>query len=165
MKKTAPPASQFTAIIDTREQTPFDLSPLRTITAKLDAGDYSVEGLEHHIQIERKSLADLVQCVGGERKRFDENVIRLLAYPVRALVIEANAIDIEMEAWKIKNPKSKITKNQVRGSIVSWARQGLPIFYAGDARLGGLYVASMLYDAARKEYEKLEKLTRYLEKG
>jgi len=33
-----------TAIIDTREQMPLDLSPLQTVTGTLDTGDYSIVG-------------------------------------------------------------------------------------------------------------------------
>ena len=37
---------RVTAIIDTREQLPLDLSPLQTVMQTLTTGDYSVQGLE-----------------------------------------------------------------------------------------------------------------------
>ena len=52
----------LTAIVDSREQLPLDLSPLRTIRGTLATGDYSVQGLENIVAIERKSL-------GGPRAR------------------------------------------------------------------------------------------------
>lgn len=55
---------QVTAIIDNREQLPFDLSPLRTEAGTLATGDYSLKGLERRIAIERKSLSDYVSCCG-----------------------------------------------------------------------------------------------------
>ena len=43
--------SRMRAIIDTREQTPWTAEGLgmQTVRAKLDAGDYSVEGLEGRV--------------------------------------------------------------------------------------------------------------------
>ena len=55
-------AENLTAIVDLREQLPLDLSPLRTIRGTLATGDYSVQGLENIVAIERKSL-------GGPRSR------------------------------------------------------------------------------------------------
>ena len=41
-------------IVDTREQQPWDFEFHETAKAKLDTGDYSVEGLENILCIERK---------------------------------------------------------------------------------------------------------------
>ena len=80
---------QVTAVVFSREQLPLDLPPLNTVNGTLTTGDYSVSGLEDVIAVERKSLPDLVACVGRERERFDREVQRLQAYPVRAIVIES----------------------------------------------------------------------------
>jgi DNA excision repair protein ERCC-4 len=77
--------SQVTAICDTREQLPLCLEPLRVQSGTLDTGDYSLSGCEHIVRIERKSLDDLLGCVGRDRERFDREVQRLLAYPVRVI--------------------------------------------------------------------------------
>ena len=45
----------FNIIVDTREQKPWDFNDnFNTTKAKLDTGDYSIEGLEHILCIERK---------------------------------------------------------------------------------------------------------------
>ena len=62
------------ALVDTREQLPLFLSPLRSVTTTLATGDYSVRGLENIVAIERKSLPDFLSCVGRERERFDREV-------------------------------------------------------------------------------------------
>jgi hypothetical protein len=46
-----PAAENLVALIDTREQTPLDLAPLRTERATLATGDYSLRGLENVIAI------------------------------------------------------------------------------------------------------------------
>src|SRR5437763_1557404 len=79
-----------TALIDSREQLPLCLDPLRVEPGTLATGDYSVKGLEHVVAIERKSAEDMLSCVGRERGRFDREIQRLLAYPVRAIVVESS---------------------------------------------------------------------------
>ncbi len=93
---------QVVAIIDTREQLPLDLEPLAVEVGTLPTGDYSVKGLETVVAIERKSLTDLLGCIGQDRERFDREVMRLLAYPVRAIVIESTWQEVEAGQWRSK---------------------------------------------------------------
>ena len=51
--KREPMLSDITAVIDSREQTPFDLAPMKIEAGALQVGDYSVAGLESVIAIER----------------------------------------------------------------------------------------------------------------
>ena len=95
---------QVSCVIDTREQTPLDVSPLRHVEGTLTTGDYSVCGLEQVISVERKSLPDLLTCCGRERERFDREIARLLAFPVRSLVIERPGLRRSyVEAWNRLN--------------------------------------------------------------
>ena len=70
---------QIVAVVDSREQLPLDLEPLQSVRGTLTTGDYSVAGMESIVAIERKSLGDLLSCIGKERERFDKEVMRLLA--------------------------------------------------------------------------------------
>jgi len=88
------------ALIDTREQAPLDLSPLRMESARLWTADYSVKGMTDRIAIERKSLPDYLVCIGGERERFERELMRLRAHETRAMVIEANWSDVEAGDWR-----------------------------------------------------------------
>lgn len=148
-------AEWVTAIVDTREQTPLDLSPLQTVAGTLVTGDYSVRGLENIVAIERKSLGDLLSCVGTERERFEREVQRLLAYPVRALVVEASWPDIEQGEWR-----SKVTPAAAVGSLLGWIAAGLPVVMAGDHRRAGRYVGRLLYTAARRRWREAKGLLR-----
>ena len=120
---------QVTAIQDCREQLPLDLHPLRVEVGTLATGDYSVLGLENVVAVERKSLSDLLGCIGGERERFDKEVQRLLAYPVRAIIIESTWGQIEAGNWK-----SKVTASAAIGSLLGWIAAGVPIIMAGEPR-------------------------------
>lgn len=141
--------------VDTREQWPLDVAPLRTITATLSTGDYSVRGLEHVIAVERKSLDDLLSCVGQERDRFDREVMRLLAYPVRCLVVESTWAALEAGEWR-----SKVTAQAAIGSVLGWIAAGLPVVMAGDHTRAGIYVGRLCFIAARRRWREARELVR-----
>ncbi len=148
-RKTLEP-SDITAIVDTREQTPWELAPLRTARGTLRTGDYSVHGLEDYIAIERKSLPDLLGCIGGSRARFTEEIERLCAYEVRAVIIEASWADILSGAYR-----SAVKPASACGSILGWMAMGVPFLFAGDAHSASEACARLLFIAARRRFEQL----------
>lgn len=137
-------------IIDTREQHPLDLQPLQTMRGTLATGDYSLRGLTHCVAIERKSLPDLLGCVGRERERFEREIMRLQAYPVRALVVESTWQAIERGEWS-----SKVTAAAAMGSLIGWIAAGIPVVMAGDHERAGKFVAKLLYTTARRRWQEL----------
>lgn len=142
--------SQVTVLIDTREQNPLDLSPLRTSVVTLRTGDYSIQGLEHVVVIERKSLSDLLGCVGRDRERFDREVQRLLAYPVRVLLIESTWGEIELGGWR-----SSLTSEQVMAALLGWCASGLQVELIGSHERAGRFASRLLYTIARRRYREL----------
>ena len=83
---------EYTIVVDTREQKP--LWTKYAVVKKLDVGDYSIEGYEDKISIERKSLADLFGTLGKGHKRFKKELEKALKYDYFAIVIEGNYRDI-----------------------------------------------------------------------
>lgn len=135
-------------IIDRREQCPLTLPGLaEPVYGTLATGDYSAVGLEHVVSVERKSLSDLLSCIGQERERFDREVQRLLAYPVRALVVESTWVAIETGGWQ-----SRVTPAAALGSCLGWVAAGLPVLMVGTHEAAGRYVARLLYTAARRRW-------------
>lgn len=149
-RKTLEPRD-IIAIVDTREQLPLDLTPLRSERGTLTTGDYSVKGLEQEIAIERKSLPDLLGCIGRDRERFDKEVKRLLAYPVRAIIVEATWHELEAGHWR-----SGITPQAAMGSVFGWIAHGLPIIMAGNAAQASKYTSRLLFIAARRRWNELQ---------
>ncbi|HVU88050.1 MAG TPA: ERCC4 domain-containing protein [Pirellulales bacterium] len=141
------------AIVDTREQDPLDLAPLRVLPGTLATGDYSVAGIEHLVAVERKSLADLLACVGRERERFDRECQRLLGYDTRAIVVEGEWADLERGDWP-----SRVTPAAAVGSLLGWVALGIPILMAGGHERAGRYVSRLLYIAARRRYREIRAL-------
>lgn len=74
--------TDFTIVVDTREQQPWTFDNYATAKKKLDTGDYSIVGLEHLLGIERKkSISEFANNI--VEKRFIDVVTRLsrLKYP------------------------------------------------------------------------------------
>lgn len=119
-------------VIDTREQLPFSFhqwgEDIETARAALPTGDYSVAGLENRIAIERKSLADLVQCLGRDRTRFAKELLRARALESFCVVIESSWQD--MAAGKYR---SNLDPGAACASVAAFmARYHIPFFFAGS---------------------------------
>ncbi len=132
-------------VVDSREQAPLRFENLPAEPGTLDTGDYSIRGLTHLIAVERKSLNDLLACVGRDRDRFKRELQRLRAYRYRLLVLEADAAALEAGVWQ-----SHVKPSHVLGSLAAWTAQyGLPVWLAGSHEAAGRFVEKFLYQSAR----------------
>jgi ERCC4-type nuclease len=79
----------FTIIIDTREQHPWEFPYHTTATRKLDTGDYSIEGMEHLLCIERKNgIAEIANNM--TESRFKDVIERMSQHKHAYMLIECN---------------------------------------------------------------------------
>ncbi len=133
-----PLMNPFRIIIDTREQAPWQFTGFKadakkkyrpliidTITTGLQSGDYSIEGHELAISIERKSLADAFSTFTTGRERFERELERLSRMTYAAVIIEASWEDILAGP---KNPSTSVTHQQTIGktvyrSILAWSQR------------------------------------------
>ena len=130
----------FVVVVDTREQRPFRFPPdVQTASGTLATGDYSVQGFEEQIALERKSLPDLLACIVGKRAnsnpnpdnraRFQRELRRLGAYQCRGVLIEANVDDLFTH-----DHHCKVHPNAVIGSLSKWSlRYRVPFWWCGSA--------------------------------
>lgn len=85
--------SDFTIIIDTREQKPWAFNHQATASHKLDTGDYSIEGLENLLAIERKrNVAEFANNI--TEKRFVDVVDRLSKMKYSFVLLEFDLEDV-----------------------------------------------------------------------
>jgi DNA excision repair protein ERCC-4 len=139
----------LTILIDTREQRPFAFGQIPTQRVTLSTGDYSViangKDLRDVVAIERKSASDLLNCVGGQRERFERELCRLAELPYRALVIEAPMNELTEDARH-----SNLEPKQIMGSVLAWTfKYGVaPIFCSGRP-FAAAAVRMLLYHGAR----------------
>lgn len=125
-------------LVDTREQSPFTFARFDNwITGSklstLATGDYSIEGMENLVCLERKSLNDLVGTLMHQRPRFFRQLERMQAFPYRAILIEASYDDVKspynFTADTVAHP------NGVSGSLDALeVRFGIPVIYTSRNR-------------------------------
>lgn len=85
---------------------------LRTINRALPAGDYSIDGFDTRIAIERKSKEDLFHTLGRNRDRFSRELEKLNSYEFAAILVEAEWGDCMMNP-----PQSKFAPVSLDGMI------------------------------------------------
>lgn len=149
---TSIPAIQvapFTVVVDNREQSPFAFQNLpartdargralvvRTVVKYLPTGDYSIDGWESRVAVERKSLADLYGTLGQNLDRFRNEMDRLSAMEFAAVVIEATWAEICAPQRYRSDWQSKMHPRSVWGIIHALAqRHPVRWFAFGTRRL------------------------------
>ena len=114
---------EFVIVVDTREQAPFTFQeinpPPSIIYGGLRTGDYSIQGYELRIAIERKSLIDLFGSVGSGRKRFQREMERMACMEFGAVVCEADWLTI------LRQPpsQSRMNPKSVYATILAWMQR------------------------------------------
>ena len=125
-------------LVDTREKEPLPLfvnhpnwiGGERRVALK--TGDYTVEGMESLLSLERKNLADLVACTVTYRKRFLAACGRLARLRWKAILVQATLEDIKggFESFDIP---SEVHPNAVCGILDAIeAKFGIPIIYSSS---------------------------------
>ena len=127
-----PITADFTVIVDNNEQHPFTFRNFKgdakqkfapliipTITRSLDTGDYSIEGFEHLVTVERKSLPDLYGTLGQSRDRFERELVRMSEMDFGVVIIEASWGAI----LEKPPPHTKLLPKTVFRSILAWMQR------------------------------------------
>ena len=148
MRSNPSEPDRITVVVDTREQEPYLFDPERVTTTRraLPAGDYSLEGREDQVAVERKTLEDLVATVIRSRKRFRKELERLAGFEAACVVVEANLSDILTRGYR-----SGAHPNAVLGAVLSIVVDfRLPVFFCSDRQAACRFVEGYLRRAHRK---------------
>lgn len=140
---------RVTIVIDTREQEPYAFGPKHVIVTRkaLLAGDYSIEGHEDSVAVERKTLEDFVSTVIRSRKRFKKELQRLSGYQFACIVVEADLSDILGGRYR-----SGANPNPILGTILSIIVDfDIPVFFCSDRQAACRFVEGYLLRFCRKE--------------
>ena len=92
-------APNFTVIRDTREQEGYYFTEYGAcegmIDQKLDTGDYSIQGMEDKICIERKGcVEELAINLGQKKHTFLKEIDRMKEFPHKFIILEFNLCDL-----------------------------------------------------------------------
>ena len=139
----------FTIIIDTREQQPWLFDQYTTAHRKLDTGDYSIEGLEHLLGIERKkSISEFANNV--IEGRFQDVLLRMSQLKYSFFLLEFNLSDVLIypvgstvpkRMWnKIKFSPAFLLKNILELQL----KHNIIVYFCGDAKNAELMAEHIL---------------------
>lgn len=143
--------SAATIVIDTREQEPysFDTRLAAAVRRALPAGDYSIEGLEGEVAVERKSLDDFVGTVVYARARFRRELRVLAGYRAACVVVEGAVADVLQQRYR-----GDAHPNAVLGSALSIILDyRIPVFFCGTRQAACQFTQAYLL-AARKRWDR-----------
>jgi ERCC4-type nuclease len=159
-----------TVLIDTREQAPFNLARFANWIegerrATLETGDYSVEGMEDMIALERKSLNDLAGTLMHNRERFFRQCERMTAFKYRAILVEATYEQIKSPHRPVDGVA--VHPNGLTGTLDALeARYLIPVIYTSSHRaLAEEKAASYLSKIFTYEWLEQNGMGRVLQEG
>ncbi len=141
---------RITVVVDTREQEPYAFDPqcVAVIRQALPAGDYSIEGREDSVAVERKTLEDFVSTVIRSRKRFKKELQRLAGYEAACIVVEANLSDILGGRYR-----SGAHPNAVLGTVLSIVVDfDIPVFFCSDRQAACRFMEGYLIGCQRSRH-------------
>lgn len=122
MKSKSRGGVQKTIIVKTTQKALWSMGKKKILIGKreYDVGlaDYSIEGLEEEIQIERKSLDDLYGTLSGRWDRFEAELARLNQCKFAAVIVEAG-----WDRISIGVPTSRMKPGSVVGGILAWQQR------------------------------------------
>lgn len=157
-------AMPLSIVVDSREQMPFGFTGsncyegVTVSRGSLTTGDYSLEGLESFVAVERKSLPDLVMCLGKERERFVRELERGRALQAFLVIIESDLHELVHGQYRsLLNPHSACQ------SVAAFmARMRIPFFFAGGRNAAEYMTFSFLKQYAEGERKKLKAIEQAL---
>jgi ERCC4-type nuclease len=139
----------YTIIVDTREQKPWSFPEHTIAVSKLDTGDYSIQGLEDILCIERKrNVSEIANNI--TEKRFTDVLSRMSKYrfPFILLEFELNDVldfpigsDIPKKLWdKIKIKPQFILKNLIEMCLL----YNIYVIFCGSKANAEIYAESIM---------------------
>lgn len=136
----------MTLLIDTREPSPHPWMPywsadLRLVRGTLDTGDVALAALPDGAVVERKTIPDLLACLGRERERFERELMRGRYAGRLVVVCEGTVADLLSEAHR---RGSGISDASVVGTLAAWQRRYCPFFFAGSVAVAAEFTERFL---------------------
>ena len=122
----------MTIHVDSRDQRPFNFEheryDVQIQPGTLTVGDYSLVGLQDKVAVERKSLPDLLGCLGRERERFVKELQRGQALDAFAVVVEGSWSDLANGNFRSQlNPHAAC-----QSTLAFMARYRVSFLFAGS---------------------------------
>lgn len=114
---------------------------------KLDVGDYTIEGLEEVLMIERKTIGDLWGTLGNQTnyKRFLREIERAKDHKYKFLIIEGSVVDVNRGYAYSKVPVENIHAKLISLQI----KHNIHVIFAGRKDIARAYVRRLMHKIFR----------------
>ena len=134
--------------IDTREPWPHPWAAhfsadIRLGREGLETGDVALSALPDGAIVERKTVSDLLGCIGSGRDRFERELKRS-RYCSRLLVIVEGSLADVLQQTRAIHP------NAIIGTLAAWQRRYAPFCFAGSIELAAKMAESFLRGQLRE---------------
>lgn len=148
-------AKKYTVVVDTREKAAYSFKEYDNCTGmvrkKLDTGDYSIEGLEDVICIERKAtVTEIANNIVESNHRFDREIERMKDYKHKFIICEFSISDLLNFPENSDLPKSVKDKIKISGKFLLKRLMEFQIYndvhvvFCGNKENAFYFVASLI---------------------
>lgn len=132
----------LTYVMDTREKIPYQLPDAKL--KRLAVGDYTIEGFEDVLAVERKGYDDLFSCLTSKVERFTRQLKSLSRLKYKAL-----CVDTTVTAMKLGHVFAPITGEDAIQRLISLCvDHDIPVFFCD--RHGSTVCQMFLYSAWKR---------------
>jgi len=141
-------AARPTIVIDSREKEPYSFDPplIGAVRRALEAGDYSLDGLEDQVAVERKTLDDFVSTVIHRRRRFRQELGKLSRYRAACVVVEAGLLDVLGKRYR-----GEARPEAIVGTTLSILLDyGVPVLFCGNRQAACHFTRGFLLAAWKR---------------
>jgi ERCC4-type nuclease len=132
----------FRIVVDTREKEAYSFS-CPVLPCKLQAGDYSVEGFESRLAVERKSLVDFTHTVIHEFSRFAAELTKLSAMDAACIVVEAD-LDAVLRGRHAESLRGVDPQSLLGASVHISLQHGVPVHWCGSRQAARAFTEAFL---------------------
>lgn len=147
--------NKYTVLRDTREQDGWEFTNAAKgvimIPKKLDTGDYTLEGYEKILCIERKaSPSEVAQNIGRDKERFNREIDRMRDFKHAFIICEFNFGEMMLYPEKAQITRAQKQNIKISGSFILRAlteyqiNYNIQIIYAGSPA-GGMHAAESIF--------------------
>ena len=127
--------------------TPYFSDNVTVVRGRLETGDLCVAALPDGAVVERKTVPDLLGCIGKSRDRFERELKRSRYLGRLIVIVEGTLADVLQQAREIH-------PNAIIGTLAAWQLRYCPVCFAGNAetaaRVAERFLLSQVRDLKRQ---------------
>ena len=137
----------MTFTVDTREPWPHPWAAhfsaaVQLEKGTLETGDFALAALPDGVVIERKTVSDLLGCIGKGRERFERELQRGRHCGRLVVIVEGALVEVLRETRAIH-------PNAIIGTLAAWQRRYAPFCFAGAVKTAAQMAEALLRGQVR----------------